>query len=182
MKTVFIFVLACLSWISVRAQEPLRQQTIHQTEPAGSISNRAAIDQITAYNLVEQSAQARYTAGQAVTLQPGFMAQAGSVFTASIDLASLNRKTVRPDIEFSARAYPNPFGQTTTVEYVLPRAGQVALTLVDEQGRVFWQDMSHQEAGRHELKLTGAALTAGIYFYQIRSNGQQGAIRLIKTP
>lgn len=182
MKTVFIFVVACLWLTAVQAQELLRQQTFYQTETAGSVSDRAAIDQIAAHNTVEPGAQAHYAAGQAVTLHPGFTAQAGSVFRATIGLVSANTKTIRPEIEFSARAYPNPFQQTTTIEYVLPQAGQVSFTLVDEQGHVLGQDTSHREGGRQERNLTGTNLTEGIYFYQIRSDGQQRIIRLIKTP
>ena len=182
MKPLFIAALVCWSLTGVRAQEPPRRQTIRQREAAGSVRDHVAIDQITAYNLIERSARIRYMAGQAVTLQPGFSAQAGSVFSATVEPVFVVNAATKPEVVFSVRAYPNPFQQTTTIDYVLPQAGQVSLRLVDEQGHVLQQDTSQREAGRQELSLTGANLTAGIYFYQILFNGQQRVVRLVKSP
>ncbi|RIV27768.1 T9SS C-terminal target domain-containing protein [Fibrisoma montanum] len=180
MKNLIMLVLAGLISAIAQAQDIPSQQTIRQAETAGSVRNRMAIEQISAYNTVERRAKTRYTAGRAVTLQPGFMAQAGSVFTASIGQTLAN--ATQPEIEFSARAYPNPFQQTTTIEYTLPQAGQVSFTLVDEQGHIVQQETSSQEAGRQKLNLTSTNLTQGIYFYQIRlNNHEQRTIRLLKT-
>ena len=71
------FLLACAGAF---AQGEARTATLTQSVPAGTVHEDRAIH-LTATNVVEASATARYTAGQSVTLQPGFVAQAGSVFS-----------------------------------------------------------------------------------------------------
>ena len=137
---------------------------------------------LTARNQIAPQASAIYTAGGSVTLQPGFMARAGSVFSASIE----SRPVLGDEAanQLTVIAYPNPFRQQTRVEYNLPRATQVKATLTNAQGQIVSlpSDAKWEESGRHEVNLSGENLPAGTYIYQLQTGGEQKTIRLIKQP
>ena len=185
MKISLCLISLLLVSSSVAAQTYASQLTISQAVTARALSKQKAAQTIVARNVIGQKAMATYTAGQSIQLQPGFTAQAGSVFTASIGPTSTSHRTAEAggELSFSVRAYPNPFRQTTLIEYVLPQAGQVAFTLTDEQGRILRQEIeaSPRQAGLQEVSLTADTLMDGVYFYQIQVNGQQRVIRLLKT-
>ena len=182
MKKGLILLLAACSLTTVRAQDVPDQQTVYQVETAGSVNKRAALSYLAAINTVEGGAVAHYTAGEAVALKPGFRAQAGSVFLARIGTVPANYPSAEGSNRLNIRASPNPFQQSTQIEYVLLQASQISFTLVDEQGHILRQEASlaGQEAGRQVVGLTGANLPAGVYFFQMRINGKQQTVRLLK--
>jgi len=64
--------------------------------------------------------------------------------------------------------YPNPFNNSTTINYNLPASGSVKLSLINSLGQIVkrWQYES-QMAGSHSLKLDGATFSSGIYYLQL---------------
>jgi hypothetical protein len=109
-----------------------------------------------ASNALWSGARGQYTAGKSVTLQPGFVAQAGSVFTATI--ATVVSSSLGNDVPgLSIRADPNPFIDQTIVEYSLPLGGRVCHTLLDAKGQVLQQseDLKEQAVGTHQSKVWG---------------------------
>ena len=106
-KQLFLFGLLAVAG-SAWAQSHEQQLAITQSVASGTTVDQKAVSTILASNRVSQGATAVYTAGQSVTLQPGFVAQAGSVFTALI--APVNGgKICFGGTRFIASAYPNPF-------------------------------------------------------------------------
>lgn len=71
--------------------------------------------------------------------------------------------------------YPNPFNPTTTIEYALPKAGHVRITIYDMLGRhVRTLVDSRQPAGRFQTTWDGrdelgVSVGAGVYFYKIEA-------------
>ncbi len=66
--------------------------------------------------------------------------------------------------------YPNPFNPTTQIQYELPRAGEIDLTLYNMLGmEVMKLDRGIKPAGIHQISFDGSHLPSGIYFYQLRS-------------
>jgi hypothetical protein len=74
-----------------------------------------------------------------------------------------------------AQNYPNPFNPTTTIEFQIPAAVSVSLTVYDISGRevklLFDQTC---QPGLYAVQWngtdsTGAAVESGLYFYQIRA-------------
>jgi Neuraminidase (sialidase) len=64
------------------------------------------------------------------------------------------------------RNYPNPFNNTTTVQYQLLSPGYVQAFLVDLLGkRVAVLNESYQDSGPHEIKVDGKSLSSGVYFF-----------------
>ncbi len=79
--------------------------------------------------------------------------------------------------------YPNPFNPTTTIHYVLPKAGNVKLTVYNVLGqRVAQLVSSRQTAGNHEIRFNADQLSSGVYFYRLQANNvvRIGKMMLIK--
>ena len=65
--------------------------------------------------------------------------------------------------------YPNPFNPMTQIQYELPLAGEISLTLYNTLGiEVMQLDKGIKSAGIHNISFDGSHLPTGIYFYQLR--------------
>jgi len=70
--------------------------------------------------------------------------------------------------------YPNPFNSSTSIEYEIPRSGNVEIFICDLNGRlvkILFQKKLEQ--GRHQLTWDGLdkanqKVTSGLYIYSIR--------------
>lgn len=69
--------------------------------------------------------------------------------------------------------YPNPFNPATTIEYSLPKSGQVILKVLDVSGREITTLVNeYKSAGNHTVNYTTASsLSSGVYFYQVSAGG-----------
>lgn len=79
--------------------------------------------------------------------------------------------------------YPNPFNPATTIQYSLPQAAEVRLTIHNAVGQVLHTLVSeYQPAGRYAVRYDGRALSAGIYFYRLQAGrvSQVGKMVLLK--
>jgi hypothetical protein len=166
----------CLSLCSL-AQAPKQSLRIQISYQKPGQYLEQAIETIEAVNTVGGLATVEYRAGRSVTLQPGFEARAGSTFVASIKPVSADGE--RP---LQLAAFPNPFEQTTTIEYYLPADGTVNLWITDAQGKVVGQLVQgeNQSAGRHQIDWKAGTIMPGIYIPIIEANQQKAVSRLIK--
>lgn len=157
------------------------QSVLTLTEEFPQPQSRHSATHLIARNLIDQRANVSYSAVKSVTLQPGFTARAGSIFSASIRTYAPEQPESIAE-QLMMKAYPNPFRQDTRVEYTLPRSGRVQGVLTNLQGQIVNQPLNDgtQERGVHYLDLSGSELPAGTYFYQIRAGKEQKTIRLIK--
>ncbi len=86
---------------------------------------------------------------------------------------------IMPDVPQSftlAQNYPNPFNPMTNIEFDIPEAGNVALTLYDVTGQVVSSLINRQlGAGHYQYSLNAGHLASGIYFYHltVSNNTQQ---------
>lgn len=165
---------------TVLAQVYPQQATIRQPVASGVVSQQKAVETIVASSTIEQKASVSYQAGQSITLQPGFTARAGAVFTASIaPVGSFTEPTI-PGL--FVRAFPNPFQDKTTIDYSLPAEGKVNHQLLDMQGQVIRQITGDEKeaAGQHYTQFDGANLPTGMYLYRIQVGKQSQTLRLLK--
>lgn len=66
--------------------------------------------------------------------------------------------------------YPNPFQDTTTIQYALSEAGPVRLEVYNLLGRVVRVLVDgHQAAGLHTVSVEAGRLPAGTYFYRLET-------------
>ena len=69
--------------------------------------------------------------------------------------------------------YPNPFGQTTTIRYALPRAADVHLVVYDALGRhVATLANEEQPAGRKHVVFDARGLASGLYVVRLQAGNQ----------
>lgn len=100
---------------------------------------------------------------------------ARSIYTAIIDMSVGMQESTK--IPFSlAQNYPNPFKQSTLINFKLRDAGKVNFTVYDQTGRVVARPIegSYFERGKHEYQFNAAQwrLIPGVYYYEISSNNQ----------
>ncbi len=66
--------------------------------------------------------------------------------------------------------YPNPFNPSTTIEFSLPEAGVVTLTVHDILGRQIATLVSGEmKAGKHTYQWDSGGLSSGVYLYRLRA-------------
>ena len=75
-----------------------------------------------------------------------------------------------PDKFEISQNYPNPFNPTTTIQYDLPIASNVAIDIYDILGnKVETLINSEQQPGHHEVVWDARDEASGIYFYKIQA-------------
>jgi hypothetical protein len=83
----------------------------------------------------------------------------------------------QPDDYILKQNYPNPFNPSTTIEYSIPKSGNVNLTVYNSLGEeVETLVNSFEEAGTYNINFDAAQLSSGIYYYRLETN-EFGAMR-----
>jgi len=96
-------------------------------------------------------------------------------------LAAVNRPTRTDEFLFPSiphtvhlrQNYPNPFNATTMIQYVLPEASPVQLTILDLRGNLVSTLVAGREpAGRYSVRwdgrnTSGQSVSTGIYIYRL---------------
>ena len=83
----------------------------------------------------------------------------------------------RPEAFELADNFPNPFNPTTTIQYALPQAADVELTVYNIFGQVVRTLVAeYQNAGRYAVEWDGTndsghSLSSGMYFYRLQAGG-----------
>jgi serine protease AprX len=77
-------------------------------------------------------------------------------------------------------SYPNPFSNTSTIEYFVKKDGLVKVVLYDMQGRQL-QTLLQQnlKSGIHSVQLDGQNLPSGTYIYRVQSGNESFSKRII---
>ena len=79
--------------------------------------------------------------------------------------------------------YPNPFNPATTIQYALPQAADVQLTVYNVVGQVVRTLVAeHQSAGRYLVTWdatddSGHRLSSGLYFYSLQAGDEFHAVK-----
>lgn len=156
-------------------QQSLRVQIAY--EKAGQYLEQAVIT-IEATNTVGASTTVEYRAGRSVTMLPGFEARVGSTFTADIKPVDIGKE----DATLRLTTFPNPFDQSTMIDYYLPAAGNVAVWILDAQGKLIQKlvDEKSQAAGHHRVEWRPEGASPGVYIPIIEANQQKAAGRVLK--
>ncbi|MEI9808618.1 MAG: heparin lyase I family protein [Bacteroidota bacterium] len=66
--------------------------------------------------------------------------------------------------------YPNPFNKQSSIQFTLPKAEKVNLSLIDLNGRVVKVLMNaSKDAGTHTVSFDAGSLAKGVYYYKIKA-------------
>ncbi len=80
---------------------------------------------------------------------------------------------------------PNPFNPETSIQYGIPEAGRVSITIYDMQGKLVRQLIEeNQAAGGYSIIWNGHdeqgnKVYSGVYFYQFNCNQLQQSQKMI---
>jgi hypothetical protein len=73
--------------------------------------------------------------------------------------------------EFLSQNYPNPFNTETTIQFNLPKSGNVKLTVYNSKGQIIKTLVDrYLNVGEHRVELDASNLISGIYFYKIQTD------------
>ncbi|MCG8374147.1 MAG: alpha-amylase family glycosyl hydrolase, partial [Balneolales bacterium] len=68
--------------------------------------------------------------------------------------------------------YPNPFNPSTNINFTLPTASHVRLSIFDVTGRLVTELLNEQRtSGEHTIKFDASGLSSGVYFYRLETEG-----------
>jgi len=92
----------------------------------------------------------------------------------------------KTQLNLDAKAYPNPFTESTTINFNLNQAAFVSLSIYNIQGKLI-KKLNHKKliSGEHQAKWNGKdntnnTVAGGIYFYSLLINGKQYSGKIIK--
>lgn len=78
--------------------------------------------------------------------------------------------------------YPNPFNPSTTIKYNIAEEGLVQLDVYDILGKKIARLVNKEEtAGEHKVTFSGKGLSSGVYFCQLRVNGNSFTKKMVLT-
>lgn len=145
-----------------------------------------AINTLTTNGTVITSNNVNFRAGQNITLSPGFHAQTGSVFQASIVACSAINTEAPPTYQrndlivedvlplkevLALGIAPNPFSSQALITYELPTDELVSLAIYNMQGKLMQSliEGQYQEAGQYQFQLNVEATENGLYFLGLKT-------------
>ncbi len=86
---------------------------------------------------------------------------------------------VLPKFAFATSNYPNPFNPGTTIKYSLPKAGHLKLSIYNVRGHLVKTLIDGTRPAGEDQTIAwdgtnnqGAAVSAGVYFYEARAGGE----------
>ena len=75
--------------------------------------------------------------------------------------------------------YPNPFNPSTTINYRLPKSGQVTIKVYDVLGNeVKTLVNEYKPAGQYSVNFDAGKLSSGVYIYKINTGGYTSAKKM----
>lgn len=128
--------------------------------------------------------QLTLSAGKYIDLNPGFSAEAGSVYSLyayieGCDPMSLARYADTPDDEIieanqlNVKHFPNPFNEEVTLELQLNFDAEVTVTISDINGRVIHRvESGYLNQGIQTFNIPTQKWIDGVYFYRVSAKMQ----------
>lgn len=89
-------------------------------------------------------------------------------------------KEVLPQTFRLSQNYPNPFNPTTTIQYEIPKASNVTITIFNMTGQIVDRLVNQkQEPGFYSVQWDARNISTGVYFYQIKADGFQQVRKML---
>ena len=112
----------------------------------------------------------------------GGFTRAGGLPAAGLAAFTLPQGPVPAPKSFAlAQCAPNPARSNATIQFVLPAAAPVTLSVYDLQGRRIATLLDHalQEAGSHDVPVRTDAWKPGVYLYRLDAGGWSAARKMV---
>lgn len=75
--------------------------------------------------------------------------------------------------------WPNPAIQETNLSWFLPKGTQASLKVMDNTGKVIWQQTGTFKAGWNQYRLSTANFPPGVLYYQFKSKDYQATRKMV---
>jgi len=107
------------------------------------------------------------------------MANAGRVgFTSSV---AFEAKDNLPSAFKLMQNYPNPFNPSTTIQFQLPKASHVTLTIFNAHGQQIATLLDcEMTVGMHSTSFDAANLASGPYFYKLQTEQFSDVLKMMR--
>jgi len=93
-----------------------------------------------------------------------------NVFRKKFTSVESDEEQVIPESIILLINYPNPFNEATTIEYYIPKKGEISLKVYDILGKEVATLVDKvQNPGLHQIKFNANDLSSGIYFYRLKT-------------
>ena len=111
-----------------------------------------------------------------------FGATTGGIYTSKESLTGIGR----PErVDFSLKAFPNPFVSHFRISYTIPESygkSEVTVSLLNELGqKIRVLESGSRLPGTYQLSLQGAGLAPGVYFLRLKVGNVSSERKIIKT-
>ncbi len=101
-------------------------------------------------------------------------------FTLFSNLTGINSRMLTPANYVLSQNYPNPFNPTTTINYTIPKSEYVTIKVYDILGKLVQTLVNkEQTTGTYHIQISGANLSSGVYFYQLKAGNFIQAKKMI---
>lgn len=119
-----------------------------------------------------------------VGMTPPGRLTSGRYYTQTYDAIStpmsVDDETGFPTEYYLSQNFPNPFNPSTTIQYQLPHAGFVSLTVYDVLGKEVATLVNEEKsAGRYSVQFTTNRVSSGVYFYRLRAGEYHSIKRMV---
>lgn len=155
-----------------------------------------AADTLFSNSVISNNLTISYEAGKAIVLNAGFSAGGGTTFLATIksctnasfvdEIALSEKLRLTSDNPLAAelQVFPNPFKTSATIQYVLPQATTIQLSLYDVNGKLATTILPKTvvAAGIQQIDWTKTQGLSGIYFLVLTSSDNQLVKRVVLQP
>ena len=136
------------------------QGPIARTDPIGSLPN------LPSWIQPNSIFRAYHYPPDYAGLQGKDLTPKGEIHTATEDEVTV------PEAFTLRQNYPNPFNPTTRIDFAVPRAGNVTLTVYNVLGQeVVTLAERHFAQGEYTVRFEARGLPSGVYLYRLRSGG-----------
>jgi len=156
-------------------------QTFDNDDLAVTMVHKGYVEPVQATNLLRIKIRADEAWGQPVTARLLRAVVSADYSTMELQAASLSKELAvsvdptvdeRPQHTELLQNYPNPFNPVTTIPYTLAEPGEVQIRIFDAIGRqVTLITREAVQPGSYTVDFDASALSSGIYFYQLHTNG-----------
>ncbi|MBI4947601.1 MAG: T9SS type A sorting domain-containing protein [Bacteroidetes bacterium] len=109
----------------------------------------------------------------------------GMYSTTITNVKDIDVTSVRDDLsfardDFQLKNYPNPFRQSTTIEFILSKKTKVEIKILDERGRVTALLADEElSAGKHALQFNRGNFSKGIYYCVLEAGSYRKTQKMI---
>ncbi len=165
----------------------LAEYTIYRSE-SGEVSAFQPVGSATEATFSDATVEAekRYYYAVTATDFAGNESVLSDVVTVNVVVGTIAEAQLPEDFQLSQN-YPNPFNPSTRIQFALPEATHVVLSVYDMTGhKVADLVNSHMDAGFHTVQWNGHdnfgnSLSSGVYLYRIRAGEYQQTMKMAFT-